>query len=310
MRSSDRYGFTLLYVCLLIGCVDNAVLQQRVRSIREVIEESRKNRAYRCAPQQLAAAVAYIEFSENELLDGDPFQALSYLDVAESYARTAADRSSSVGCKVAMPERERQKQRGEKKLLGESDAAALDREIHGEISADSMDGCNGFANDMEGLQDRNRCAEQQGEGEKKAQKVERCVSESGDKVDAVCLEKYNNIEITRNAIRLKKPIVFSDNQAIIAAESYLVLDEIARFLANNPKISVEIQGHTDSAGDDAFNQLLSQKRADSVGEHLKRKGINPSRLAARGFGETTPIESNRTSRGRAANRRIEIIRTD
>jgi OmpA-OmpF porin, OOP family len=129
-------------------------------------------------------------------------------------------------------------------------------------------------------------------------------------VNAVCLKKYRNIEISSQAIHLEKLIIFEDKQANIRSDSALILDEVALFLADNPKISVEIQGHTVSLGKDTVNLELSQNQADAVRGYLISKGVSPSRLTACGYGETSPIESNQTSRGRAANRRIELIRTD
>ena len=70
--------------------------------------------------------------------------------------------------------------------------------------------------------------------------------------------------------------------------------------------TLAIQGHTDSDGSDAFNLTLSQKRTDSVKKYLTSKGISESRLTATGFGETMPIASNKTSLGKAKNRRVEL----
>ena len=75
-------------------------------------------------------------------------------------------------------------------------------------------------------------------------------------------------------------------------------------------MAIEVQGHTDDRGNDSHNMTLSDARAQSVREYLIAQGIDAARLTARGYGETTPIESNRTASGRAANRRVEFIRTD
>jgi hypothetical protein len=70
----------------------------------------------------------------------------------------------------------------------------------------------------------------------------------------------------------------------------------------------QIEGHTDSVGSESFNQRLSERRADSVKQYLvQRFSIDPQRLIPRGYGESEPIESNDTPRGRAQNRRIEIV---
>jgi outer membrane protein OmpA-like peptidoglycan-associated protein len=73
-----------------------------------------------------------------------------------------------------------------------------------------------------------------------------------------------------------------------------------------PKMHVSIEGHTDDRGSDGYNQTLSENRAGAVREYLEGRGIDPGRLKSVGYGETKPIASNRTARGRASNRRVEF----
>ena len=77
-----------------------------------------------------------------------------------------------------------------------------------------------------------------------------------------------------------------------------------------PDITIEIQGHTDSRGGDDYNMRLSGERAEAVRQYLMQQGIAAGRLTARGYGETRPIDTNRTEAGRANNRRVEFVRTD
>jgi OOP family OmpA-OmpF porin len=97
---------------------------------------------------------------------------------------------------------------------------------------------------------------------------------------------------------------------VIRPQSFPILDTVAQVLRDFPDIAIEVQGHTDSRGNDAFNLRLSQQRADAVRQYLINQGIASSRLTARGYGETMPIESNATTEGRAMNRRVEFVRTD
>jgi outer membrane protein OmpA-like peptidoglycan-associated protein len=80
-------------------------------------------------------------------------------------------------------------------------------------------------------------------------------------------------------------------------------------LKDHPSITVEIQGHTDSQGDDDFNMKLSQRRAESVRDYLMGRGITPDRMVPKGYGETVPIADNRTATGRGENRRVEFVIT-
>jgi len=103
-------------------------------------------------------------------------------------------------------------------------------------------------------------------------------------------------------------IKFKTNRADIIPSSYSILDEAAKMLKDNPTIKVEIGGHTDSRGSDAKNQRLSEARAVSVRNYLiNTHYIAGDRLTAKGYGESLPLASNKTVKGRAENRRIEFV---
>lgn len=88
------------------------------------------------------------------------------------------------------------------------------------------------------------------------------------------------------------------------------LDGLAVFLKENPKVKVEIGGHTDDVGNDADNQLLSQNRAESVANYLIAKGIAPVRISHKGYGESQPVAPNSSALGRLQNRRVECRMVD
>lgn len=102
------------------------------------------------------------------------------------------------------------------------------------------------------------------------------------------------------------PINFETSSAVITAEGKAVLDGAAEFLIANDG-PVEVAGHTDSDGDDAFNLQLSQDRADAVMAYLIEKGVKAENLSAVGYGETQPVADNGTDEGKAKNRRIEFV---
>lgn len=101
---------------------------------------------------------------------------------------------------------------------------------------------------------------------------------------------------------------FEFNSAELTADSRDVLLEVARSLAGNPAVRVEVGGHTDSKGTDAYNQRLSERRAKSVETFLEANGVSPAQTTSRGYGEKRPVASNRTEEGRAQNRRVELNR--
>ncbi|MDH3671479.1 MAG: OmpA family protein [Gammaproteobacteria bacterium] len=101
-------------------------------------------------------------------------------------------------------------------------------------------------------------------------------------------------------------VQFDTDRWQIKAKHYGVLERAYRVLAQNPDLTIEIQGHTDNVGTADYNQALSQKRAISVRQYLVEKGIAASRLRASGYGLTQPIDTNTTGNGRARNRRVQL----
>lgn len=99
---------------------------------------------------------------------------------------------------------------------------------------------------------------------------------------------------------------FETGKAMLAPESYVVLDELVTYLNRKEDQRIEIGGHTDNVGSAANNFKLSTERAHAVRSYLIAKGINETRLEAMGYGMTDPIEENSTTQGRAQNRRTEV----
>jgi OOP family OmpA-OmpF porin len=118
------------------------------------------------------------------------------------------------------------------------------------------------------------------------------------------------IVVTAKEIRITQQIHFEFNKATIKPDSFPILDAIRDALEGNPKIKLEVQGHTDNVGNAAYNQKLSGARADSVRMYLAGHGIDPTRLTSKGYGLTQPIVPNSSEANRALNRRVQFIRTE
>jgi outer membrane protein OmpA-like peptidoglycan-associated protein len=103
-------------------------------------------------------------------------------------------------------------------------------------------------------------------------------------------------------------ILFDTDSARLRPESFAVLDEVLRVLNGDPGLSLTIEGHTDSSGTAAHNQTLSEERAKAVKDYLVDKGIAANRLATVGYGQSRPVADNATELGRAANRRVELVK--
>ncbi len=101
-------------------------------------------------------------------------------------------------------------------------------------------------------------------------------------------------------------VTFAFNSADLNAQFFPVLDKVAATLAEYNKTVIEVAGHTDSVGSDAYNLQLSDRRANSVAAYLASHGVDRSRMVTVGAGEAHPIASNDTDAGRAQNRRVEI----
>jgi outer membrane protein OmpA-like peptidoglycan-associated protein len=101
-------------------------------------------------------------------------------------------------------------------------------------------------------------------------------------------------------------VTFATGSANLDPSFRATLDKVAATLTEYEKTYVDVLGHTDSVGSDAFNQTLSEQRSSSVASYLTGRGVKQARLATRGYGESQPRASNTTEEGRASNRRVEI----
>ena len=104
-------------------------------------------------------------------------------------------------------------------------------------------------------------------------------------------------------------IAFASGSRSVSEPAQPILNRIADGLLEHPGWRVVVEGHTDSVGRELFNQELSLKRAQSVRDYLVARGLDAGKVDAEGRGEHAPIADNATAKGRAANRRIEIIIT-
>lgn len=120
----------------------------------------------------------------------------------------------------------------------------------------------------------------------------------------------SGVDVVRQGdnITLNMPgaITFAFDSANLQPQFQPVLDNVAQTLNQYNQTVIEVAGHTDSVGSDAYNQKLSVDRANSVARYLSSRGVGMQRMIVTGAGETRPIASNDTEAGRAQNRRVEI----
>ncbi|MEM1175251.1 MAG: OmpA family protein [Pseudomonadota bacterium] len=118
------------------------------------------------------------------------------------------------------------------------------------------------------------------------------------------------VSVTRygDNITLNMPgnVTFATDSSDLSPAFFEVLNSVGKVMSEFESTVVEVAGHTDSTGSDAYNQQLSQRRAQSVATYLSSQGVNSQRLITVGMGESRPMADNSTASGRAANRRVEI----
>ncbi len=123
-------------------------------------------------------------------------------------------------------------------------------------------------------------------------------------------EIYNNVNIViqyaEETSFTLSDLHFKTGESIIEKSSLNELDELVNYLKLKKGLKIEIGGHTDNNGSESSNLVLSKARAEAVKKYLTDHGIAPSRLTAKGYGESMPIAENNTERGKSLNRRTEI----
>lgn len=116
------------------------------------------------------------------------------------------------------------------------------------------------------------------------------------------------VTVRTKEIVLDRPIFFEVGKPDIKSESHAILDALAATLVKDKSIGlVEIQCHTDARGSDQWNLALTQKRADAVHAYLVAKGVAGSRMRAKGYGETRPIDKGTSAEAMAKNRRTVFV---
>ncbi|HBF88455.1 MAG TPA: flagellar motor protein MotB [Bacteroidales bacterium] len=136
---------------------------------------------------------------------------------------------------------------------------------------------------------------------------------ASENVDATQITEYTEIKKdlylvpfeVGQTVRLQN-IFFDHNKATLRPESFPELDRVKVLLTENPKMTIEVAGHTDNVGSDDYNLRLSDERANAVRDYLLQTGIESNRINAKGYGETKHIAENETEEGKQLNRRVEF----
>jgi OmpA-OmpF porin, OOP family len=172
--------------------------------------------------------------------------------------------------------------------------------------------CMNEPEDPDGYEDADGCPEPDNDKDMVPDIEDQCPMEpgppGGDKPG--CPKKPSLVIVTEKEIKITQQIHFEFDKDKIRPESFPILDAVTDVLKQNPKIKLEIQGHTDNKGAPDYNKRLSDRRAASVKKYLAQHGIDESRLTSRGYGMEVPLVPNTTDQNRALNRRVQFVRTE
>lgn len=176
---------------------------------------------------------------------------------------------------------------------------------------DVDDLCPNEPEDKDGFKDEDGCPDPDNDKDRILDKDDKCPNDpetyNGFEDEDGCPDR-GRVVVTDTSIEILDMVYFEYDKAIIMKKSYPILDAVAATLQGNPGINlIEIQGHTDERGDDAYNLDLSDRRAKSVREYLISKGVDANRLTAQGYGETQPLDRNHNEAAWAKNRRVAFL---
>ncbi|MEO4004042.1 MULTISPECIES: OmpA family protein [unclassified Flavobacterium] len=165
---------------------------------------------------------------------------------------------------------------------------------------DNVDKCP----NVKGPKENGGCPWPDRDGDGVADKDDKCPDVKGTVANNGCPEVSDETIKKLNAYA--KTILFNSGKATFQKQTFPVLQSITAILKEYPNSRFSIEGHTDSDGKDAFNQKLSEERAKAVKDYLIENGIDFERLSSIGYGESKPIDTNKTAKGKANNRRVEV----
>ena len=185
----------------------------------------------------------------------------------------------------------------------------LDRDKDG--IPDEQDKCPDQPEDKDGFEDDDGCPDPDNDKDRIPDKFDKCPTEpetyNGIDDEDGCPDK-GRVLVTSGKILILDKVYFETGKAQIKAVSFPLLDQVAATLKGNPQLElIEIQGHADERGNDDANLRLTQARTQSVKEYLEKKGVEPGRMVAKGYGETKPVCTQHNETCWEKNRRVEFV---
>ena len=306
-----------LFLLGWVGCIQATKLPAEHNALNAQLDEMAQDKwAEECAPRETAMANSHAEFLVLEFQQGDVRRASEHMNIARENAAIAVAKADECRPKDRdgdaiwdhedMCPDEPEDYDGH---LDEDGCPDFDRDE--DLIEDKDDLCPDEPEDRDEYQDEDGCPEPDNDGDGILDENDGCPNEPETMngyldTDGCPDEGPSGVDIARNQIVISEKILFDTGRATIKKVSHGILDAVVSVLGDFPDIRVRIEGHTDSQGSASSNQRLSERRANSVRQYLISNGVVEDRLTAKGFGEEKPIDTNRTSKGRSANRRVEF----
>jgi len=192
----------------------------------------------------------------------------------------------------------------EARLFVNKDGCTLDTDEDG--VEDYLDKCPETPKEVRRMVDEKGCPKDT-DGDGVMDYLDNCLKIAGLASNNGCPEVKK--EVKKLLQKALQGIQFETGKSVIKPASFTILKQIAEVLVANPTYLIEIQGHTDNVGNPASNLMLSNKRAAAVRDYLVGKGVTEKRMTSKGFGDSLPVASNKTTAGKAKNRRVEFVVT-
>jgi len=184
-----------------------------------------------------------------------------------------------------------------------------DNDQDGILDVDDL--CPNDPEDKDGFEDEDGCPDLDNDKDRILDKDDKCPNEpetyNGTDDEDGCPDR-GRVIVTDTGIEILDMVYFEYNKAVIKSQSFPILDAVAATMQGNPSIQlIEVQGHTDERGNDAYNLDLSDRRAASVKAYLIDKGVDANRLESQGYGETQPLDRRSNEAAWAKNRRVAFL---
>lgn len=283
---------------------ENALEAERVSSLNREIDAQ----SARVAAQNETARVTQSAATARMDAQAEADRLKRVNDAQAASAQNTVDllrQDNAAKTAASLAEAARLKNENDAKLAGaQADAERVKREADAKLAASQAEVAR-IAQDNLSQKAAAQAAMDSAAGEKQRLEAEKT------ELRAQLLAQFNTILQTRDSARglivNMSDVLFNTGQSSLQPGAREKLAKVAGIAAGHPGLSFEIEGHTDSVGTDASNQLLSERRGESVRNYLIGQGMMGSSISTKGLGRSQPVASNDTASGRQQNRRVELV---